>query len=159
MGNNRRFVCAALLLVGIFLLLGSLLTMQEAQPAQAAIPTPVAEVAGGGDWVMVTYSDSDFTNVYDTATSDTQHAPAYTAADVSWTIDVSGTITVTCKIQFSNDDSNWADGVSFASSVTADETNIDQVNLFGRYHRVKCTETGGDAQNTVTYTIKAKLMN
>jgi hypothetical protein len=161
MKDNRRFAAAALVLLAVFLMLGSLLTMEEkAQAGPLLIPTPVAEVAGGGDWVMVTYSDSDFTNAYDTVTSDSQHAPAYTAADVSWTIDVSGTITVTCTLEFSNDDSNWADGINILSSVTADETNMDQFNLFGRYHRISCTETGGaENENTVTYTIKAKLIN
>jgi len=160
MKSNRRFVLVLALLVAVVLMLGSLFSMQRVQPAQAAIPTPVAEVAGGGDWVMVTYSYSgDFTNVYDTATGGSIHDPAYTAADISWTLDVSGTITVSCTLEFSNDNSNWADGVDLFSSKTADETNIDQFNLFGRYSRVKCTETGGDASNTYTATIKAKLMN
>jgi hypothetical protein len=160
MKDNRRFALVLALLVAVVLMAGSLFSMQRAQPAAAAIPTPVAEVAGGGDWVMVTYSFSgDFTNVYDTATGGSIHDPAYTAADVSWTLDVSGTITVTCKLQFSNDNSNWADGVNLFADATSDVTNIDQFNLFGRYSRVMCTETGGEAGVTYTATIKAKLMN
>jgi hypothetical protein len=159
MKDNRRFALVLALLLALVLMVGSLFSMQRVQPAAAAIPTPVGAQGGGGDWVMVTYSDSDFQNVYDTATSDSVHAPAYTLADLSHTIDVSGSITVTCTTQWSNDDSNWADGVDFASSVAADETNITQTELFGRYHRVKCTETGGEAGVTYTATIKAKLMN
>lgn len=158
--DNRRFVFVVALLLALVLMVGSLFSMQPAQPAQAAIPTPVAEVAGGGDWVMVTYSYSgDFTDVYDTATGGSIHDPAYTAADISWTIDVSGSITVTCSLEFSNDNTNWADGIDILSSVAADETNMDQFNLFGRYSRVKCTETGGEAGVTYTATILGKLIN
>jgi hypothetical protein len=158
--KDRRFAIVLALLVAAALMAGSLFSMQRAQPAAAAIPTPVGQQAGGGDWVMVTYSDSDFADAYDTVTSDSKHAPAYTAADISWTIDVSGTIYVTCTLEFSNDNSNWADGINILDNVSADETNMDQFELFGRYHRIKCTESSGaENENTVTYTIKSKLMN
>jgi hypothetical protein len=160
--KDRRFAIVLALLVAVFLMAGSLFSMQRAQPAAAAIPTPVGQQAGGGDWVMVNYSDStsEWANAYDTATSGSKHAPAYTAADISWTIVVSGTIYVTCTLEFSNDNSNWADGVNILNNVSADETNMDQFELFGRYHRIKCTESSGaENENTVTYTIKSKLMN
>lgn len=158
--KDRRFVLAAALLVAVFLLLGSLLSMEEAQAGPLLIPTPVAEVAGGGDWVMATYSiGGDFTDVYDAATGSAIHDPGYTAADISWTLDVSGAITVTCKLQFSNDNSNWADGLNIFATKAADETNMDQFNLFGRYSRAACTETGGAAGKTYTVTIMGKLIN
>lgn len=159
--KDRRFALTACVLLAVFLLLGALLTMEEeAQAGPLLIPTPVAEVAGGGDWVMATYSiGGDFSDVYDTATGSGIHDPGYTAADISWTLDVSGTITVTCKLQFSNDNSNWADGVNLFATKTADETNMDQFNLFGRYSRVMCTETGGEAGVTYTATVIGKLIN
>jgi len=160
MKDNKRFVLVVALVLAAFLMAGSLFSMQQrAQAGPLLVPTPVAEVAGGGDWVVVTYSTGDFNNAYDTVTSNSQHAPAYTAADISWTFDVSGTIEVTCTLEFSNDNSNWADGIDIVNGASADVTNIDQFNLFGRYHRIKCTEYGGDAENTFTATIKAKLMN
>jgi len=159
MKDNRRFVLVVALVLAAALMFGSLFSMQRAQAGPAAAPTPAGAQSGGGDWIMVTYSDSDFQDVYDTATSDSKHAPAYTAGDFSWTLDVSGTITVACKLQYSNDASNWADGINLFSDKTADETDMQQIELFGRYHRVTCTETGGEAGVTYTATIKAKLMN
>lgn len=150
-----------LVILGLLAGLGLLSSMLSPSGwVEAAIPTPVAEVAGGGDWVMATYSiGGDFTNVYDTATGSAIHDPAYTAADISWTLDVSGTIAVTCTLEFSNDNTNWADGVNICNNLSADETNIQQFNLFGRYSRAVCSETGGDAENTYTMTIMGKLIN
>jgi hypothetical protein len=158
---DKKQVFGLTLVVALCLLvIASVVMGQPAQAGPLAIPTPVAEVAGGGDWAMATFSiGGDFTNVYDTATGSGIHTPGYTVGDISWTLDVSGTITVACKLQFSNDNSNWADGVNLFTGKTADETNINQFNLFGRYSRVVCTETGGDASNTYTTTVIGKLIN
>lgn len=159
---RRQLVLLACLLAG-FLAVGSFFCQMAnpAPPAMAAIPTPVAEVAGGGDWVMAEYSiGGDFIDVYDTATGSAIHDPAYTVVDLSWTLDVSGTIYVTCTLEFSNDSSNWADGEDIVGNASADVTNMDQFNLHGRYSRAKCTESGGaDLTNTYTATLIGKLMN
>lgn len=159
MKHKTTFLAGALVLA-MALMIVTMVSMPGPEPAVAAIPTPVAEVAGGGDWVMVTYNDAYFVDASDTISSTSKHAPAYTAGDFTWTIDVSGTITVTCKLQWSNDNSNWADGVNIFANVLADATNADQFNMFCRYHRVYCTEVGGAAdENTYTLTMMSKLIN
>jgi len=158
----RKQIVLLACLVAALLLVGGLISQWSAPaPVQAAIPTPVAEVAGGMDWVMATYSiGGDFIDTHDTATGSSIHDPAYTAADISWTLDVSGTIYVTCTLEFSNDNSNWADGVNVVNNASTDVTNMDQFNLFGRYSRIKCTESGGaENENTYTMTLIGKLMN
>lgn len=70
--------------------------------------------------------------------------------DVQVVIDVGTVNTSTVKLQFSNDNSNWVDGVAVASAITADTNTLAQYVLFGRYVRAYATLTNS---NPITMTV------
>jgi hypothetical protein len=116
-----------------------------------AAPTPISAPAGGqGEWIMVTYLSTNTVDV-DVNCSGRQIA-AYTTLDLQHIVDVTDAQTVTCYLDFSNDNSNWARGPTVINA-GADETDLQQYNLFGRYSRITCTL---DSTNEVTLTVKGK---
>ena len=74
----------------------------------------------------------------------------YGLADVQVVIDVGTVNTTTVKLQFSNNNSNWVDGVAIASAITADTNTLAQYVLFGRYVRAYATLTNS---NPITMTV------
>lgn len=122
--------------------------------APAPAPTPISEVAGGENWVMVTWLN---TNTIDVDVASTGiHMPAYTVADIQHVLDVGSAQTATCYLDFSNDNSNWDRGPTIINAKLADETDMNQYNLFGRYSRITCTLT---TANEVTITVRGKVHN
>lgn len=122
-----------------------------AMAAPPAVPTPVGAQAGSGYYTMVPYFAA--TIITYTQASTSRLTPSYIAADIHSVLDVSSTQTITCKIQWSNDDTNWADGVNLFTAQDADYSEITQTQMFGQRSRVTCTVSSA---NPVTVTIRAK---
>lgn len=153
---RRREVAILALVFGLALMVG-LMGVLRPQPAVAgparAIPTPIAATADvGPDWIMLTFIQTDTVTV--AQTSPGYNLPSYSVADIQWVLDFTGAETVTCKLQFSNNNVNWADGVDIVAAASADVIDMDQFNLFGRYARVVCTPVGSTAY---TVTVRAKV--
>jgi len=154
MNRKQAFGWTLVLALALLVALANVLPEQPVQAGPLAIPTPIAAPAGGGDWIMATYLN---TNTVEAGVhSSGVHCAAYTAADVQHVLDITDNQTVTCKLQFSNDDSNWSDGLNVFATKSADENAMQQFQLFGRYSRITCTL--GTA-NEFTVTVKAKLHN
>ena len=56
--------------------------------------------------------------------------------DLQWLIDQTAVNTVTLKLQFSNDSTNWIDGATFVTNNAADAGDMQQYAVFGRYLRL-----------------------
>lgn len=126
----------ALVVVGSFVQIG--------QAAPPAAPTPVA------DFLMPLKNASAFPFQAATAlTADTNTTAVevmnMSAVDVSYTIDISNVNTTTLKIQYSNDNTNWVDGLTLGSAVAADGSALTRVPVFGRYMRINQDVATADA--------------
>jgi hypothetical protein len=140
--------------LALMVILAQVLPQQPVQAGPLALPTAIAAPAGGGDWIMATIMSAD--TVSGTETSGAIHVAAYTAADVQYNLGFTDSETVTCKLQFSNDNSTWNDGPNLVAAAVADATGLDQFHVYGRYMRAVCTPT---TENTFTATITAKIFN
>ncbi len=76
----------------------------------------------------------------------------YEVLDLQYVIDQGTTNTTTLKIQFSNDNTNWSDGINVVANNAADANAMQQFNNFGRYTRLYATLTNA---NAVTITARA----
>lgn len=153
---KRRDFAIGAMIVGVVLLLGALFALRampvEAEPPRV-IPTPIPATADvGPNWIMVTWVNTN--TVTGTQTSNAFNLPSYSAADIQWVLKFTDSETVTCKLQFSNDNSNFADGVNIVAAASADACAMNQFNLFGRYTRVVCTPT---TTNAYTVTVTGKV--
>jgi len=153
MGNMNKILA---LLIVAFLLVGALLwgmnTAQAAQPGPLAAPTPVcvsAAAAAAGEAVF--FSTSVLTD--DTYSARVPVA-AFQRTDIQHVLDqtviAAAANTTTLTIQFSNDGVNWTDGAALVSSNSADAALLQQVNVFGKYARVKADLTNN---NPLTVTV------
>jgi hypothetical protein len=114
------------------------------QAAPLAAPTPIS----------ISYN-SDNTRyplnwfVTEVITQDTASAAIrladYEALDIHYVIDQGETNTVTLKLQFSNDNSNWVDGVSLVSASTTDQNALQPFHNFGIWTRLYADVATSDA--------------
>lgn len=148
-------VVSLIVLAGLFLLLNQGANQQHpAMAAPPAVPTPIGAQAGSGYYTMMPYFVTKVVTYSQASTS--RLTPSYIAADIHSVLDISSTQTITCKIQWSNITSNWADGVDLFTSQDADYNEITQTQMFGQRSRVTCTVS---TANPVTVTIRAKAFN
>ena len=152
--ERRRFTVYAVLIAGLVMLLAALSILSNATPSAAApeaAPTPLSNPVHSEDALNVEFWNTTVLTA-DTASGGKQ-LPTYETLDLSYTVDQATlTNTTTVKIQFSNDNTNWIDGVAIVTSNAADASGLVQLNNFGRYTRVYA-----DVANTnpVTWTILA----
>ena len=146
--------------IGLVLAAMSAMMVGPAVAGPAPAPTPISVPAGGGDWVMATWHNTQIMTDASTSYNGLSfQLAAYNVADISYTSDVTGTDfqTATCWLQFSNDNTNFDQlGVRILLDVALDDTAITQTNLFGRYGRITCTV---ETSNHLTLTIMGKLHN
>jgi hypothetical protein len=127
-------------------------TRPPVQAAPAAVPTPIGALVTGGEYSMVPYFASEVITYSQASNS---HLTArYSAADIHSVLDHTSTQTLTCKFQWSNDGTNWADGIALFTNKSADTNEITQTEMFGQRSRITCTV--GTA-NPITVTIRAKV--
>lgn len=151
---KSKFSTSALLIVGLVVaLLVSINGVPRVSAAPAAgplaVPTPVVSSRAGRNWTPVTFLNGV------AVTADTRTGCAETAAydllDLQYSIDQGTTNTVTLKLQFTNDEVVFVDGLTIASANTSDIDNLLQFQTFGRY---TCIYVDVTNSNPLTVTLK-----
>lgn len=122
--------------------------------APAAAPTPVSVTRPGGDGSFIVFDLFNAAPLTADTTSTCVDIGKYNVADVVYVFDqgagVPNTTTLTTK--FSVDGGTLVSGVNVVASNAADATDMQQVQLFGRYF---CLLADVSNSNTVTVTAKA----
>ena len=121
--------------------------------APEAAPTPVSAIYSANATMVSFYSATTLDTDDNTAG---KQLSAYETLDLVYTIDQGATPNpITMTLQFSNDNSNWADGLTIVANNSADATAMQQFNNFGRYTRVN-TDLGNSEDVVVTVSALAK---
>lgn len=151
--NSKRMMLAAALITVLLLagLVSVLPAARQATAAPNALATPVTVYAGRGGTLLNFYSASARTADGGSAQSNVLNGEKL---DVQTVIDQGTTNTVTLKLQFSNDGTNWSDGQTVVSANAADATAIGQYNVFGAYARLYVDVTNS---NPLTITASGVL--
>jgi len=152
MSATRRVVIVSVAAMALLLVAGALLLVpaEYGQAAPPVAPTPVAATAGGPGYQNVVFWSTDVISA--DGGSNAIQLPGYEVLDLQYVIDQTDGNTVTVKLQFSNDNSNWSDGVNVVASNDADANAMAQFNNFGRYVRLYADVTN---TNEVTLTARA----
>ncbi len=122
-------IAAAILLAGVFLFAGAPV---EAAPALA--PTPVANLINSDDGAFFNFQPA--TAITADGQTSQREVLEYDFLDVQYVINHGTVNTTTLTVQYSNDGSNWVNGVALVSASVADGSSITRVPVFGRYMRV-----------------------
>jgi hypothetical protein len=148
MKNARVFVGLAVLLglLGLAALLGSM-GGGAAVAAPAAIPTPLSVTPGNGAPQVAPFWRA---TALTASGAGAETVVAGEKVDLQWVIDQATVNTVTLKLQFSNDSTNWVDGATFVTNNAADAGDMQQHAVFGRYLRAYATVVN---TNPVTITV------
>ncbi len=153
--TSKRMLPALLLALVVVTLLGlALLPMapaQAAQPGPVAGPTPVSVTRPAGEG-FVTFSPFSAQALTEDTTSTCFDVGRYAVVDALYQIDQGTTNTVTLTTVWSVDGSLTASGVNLVASNAADATDMQQVQVFGRYFCVLANVTN---TNPVTITVQA----
>lgn len=120
--------------------------------APVAAPTPVSVTRPGGDGSFVTFDLFNTRVITADTTSACVDIGKYNVADVQYMIDQGVVNTTTLTTKFSVDGGTLVSGVSLVASNAADATDMQQVQLFGRYVCLLADVTNSE---TVTVTAKA----
>ena len=124
---------------------------QWAQAAPPAAPTPVANILQTDKGTFFRFQPE--TVITEDTNTNSVEVLGFDSLDISYTVDVDASVnTTTLTIQYSNDGSNWVDGLALGSALAADATDITRVPVFGRYMRVEQDVTNS---NEITFTILA----
>lgn len=150
--NKRVAVSIAFAVVFMAALVASLgvTTSPAAQGAPLAIPTPVSVTRPAADkWITFT----PFNAVALAADSTVcQEVADFSVADVLYVIDQGTTNTITLTTKWGvGDQTNLATGINVVASNAADATDMQQVQLFGRYFCLLADVTN---TNPVTVTVQ-----
>lgn len=122
---------------------------QAAQAAPPAIPTPVS----------VNYSNDKISTpiqffANDTVLTQTTNSPSFVLGeaellDIHYSIDQTDVNTMTITLQFSNDGTNWVNGLPVLTANAADAADLRQFQNFGYRTRVNVALSN---TNPVTFT-------
>lgn len=125
------------------------LNTPSSQAAPLAAPTPISVPVQAR--VAPEYPVFFNTKVITVSTrSDCFEVADYSAVDLHWIIDETDANSTTLKLQYSNNNTSYVDGVSFVSNAVADVESINQYPLFGRWACVYAALVGNQ---TVTVTV------
>lgn len=136
--------------LGLVVVLLALGFLQPASASPALAPTPVANTIAGEDGRFFNLQAATALAA-DTNTGGVEVLP-FDALDVQYVIDHGTANTTTLTVQYSNDNSNWVNGVALVTGSTADGSDITRVPVFGRYMRVNQNLSTTD---TITITLNA----
>jgi hypothetical protein len=121
----------------------------SSQAAPLAAPTPVAITPKNAAPEFPVFFNAK------ALTADTRSScfevPDYAAIDLMTIIDQGTTNTVTLKLQHSNDNINFADGLTAVAANEADATAMQQFLIYGRW---TCIYADVINTNTVTVTVQ-----
>ena len=138
----------ALVLVAALIFSMSSVAPDTAMAAPAPAPTPVSATDSGGNNAVVTFWSGEALTA--TGASSVQNVMDFERVDRQTTIDQGTTPnTVTLKLQFSNDNTNWVDGATVVTANVADAGAMQQYAVLGRYARLYAT-AGNSESVTVT---------
>ena len=138
----------ALVLVAALIFSMSSVSPDTAMAAPAPAPTPVSATDSGGNNAVVTFWSGEALTA--TGASSVQNVMDFERVDLQTTIDQGTTPnTVTLKLQFSNDNTNWVDGATVVTANVAYAGAMQQYAVFGRYARLYAT-AGNSESVTVT---------
>ena len=138
----------ALVLVAALIFSMSSVAPDTAMAAPAPAPTPVSVSDSGGNNALVTFWSGEALTA--TGASSVQNVMDFERVDLQTTIDQGTTPnTITLKLQFSNDNTNWVDGATVVTANVADAGAMQQYAVFGRYARLYAT-AGNSESVTVT---------
>ena len=119
------------------------------QAAPLAAPTPISVPVQAQ--VVPEFPVFFNTKVITVSTrSDCFEVPDYSAVDLHWIIDETDANSTTLKLQYSNNNTSYVDGVSFVTNAVADAESMNQYPLFGRWACVYAQLVGNQ---TVTVTV------
>ena len=141
------FVIASLLVMAV--LVNPLFI--PAQAAPPAAPTPVADFLVQGVQARAFNFQPQTAIATDTNTSGVD-VMSLGAVDIQYVIDHGTVNTTTLIVQYSNDDSNWVNGLTLVSASAADGTSITRVPVFGKWMRINQDVATVD---TITITLTA----
>jgi len=116
----------------------------------SAFTTPVASWPHSTDnskWPIYLWTSDTITA---SGASEEYKLMNYEALDLHYVIDQGTTNTVTIKLQYSNDGSNWADGAAIVSANVADANEMVQKYNVGAYTRLYATLANS---NPITITV------
>lgn len=149
MRKSYALIFGGVLGVILFVAFLGLVSSPNTYAAPSAAPTPVSNLDRGGMAAKVITLFST-----DVLTADrngpTQNIIGNDATDLQWVIDQTAVNTVTLKIQYSVNGTNWIDGATFVTSNAADAGDMQQYPLFGQFVRVNADVTNA---SPVTITV------
>ena len=141
--ETKRYI--VVLLGGLlFAAIALLPTYIPANASPHVAPTPVANIPSDSGASTITFQPATALTA-DTNTRSSLDLKDFEYVDVSYTIDHGTTNTTTLTIQYSNDGSNWINGVALVSNSAADGSDITRVPMFGRYMRINQDVTNANA--------------
>ena len=136
-------------LLAVLVLTTLSLNTPTTQAAPLAAPTPISVPIQ--PVVAPEFPTFFNTKVITTSTrSDCFEVPEYSAVDLHWIIDETDANSTTLKLQYSNNNTSYVDGVSFVTNAVADAESMNQYPLFGRWACVYAQLVGNQ---TVTVTV------
>lgn len=148
--KNSAFTLALALLLIVTTLTGltAIAGMDSVQAAPPlAIPTPASVTYSADNTQFVTFFTSEA--ITQDTTSSAFDLSQAEGLDIHHVVDqATATNTITITLQFSNDQSNWVDGVNVLANSAVDVNDLLQFNNFGRYTRLNV-----DVLNTNTVTL------
>lgn len=109
----------------------------QVEAAPPAVPTPITVTYSADNTGTIVKFWADGTVITQDGASTAFQLGQSEALDIQYALDQGTSVnTTTFTLQFSNDNSNWTNGVDIVASNAADATNLLQFNNFGAYTRV-----------------------
>lgn len=125
------------------------LNTPASQAAPLAAPTPISVPVQAK--VAPEYPVFFNTKVMTVSTrSDCFEVADYSAVDLHWIIDETDANSTTLKLQYSNNNTSYVDGLTFVTNAVADAESMNQYPLFGRW---ACVYAGLVGNQPVTVTV------
>ncbi len=142
--NKEKVTSISLGIIGAIMAFTiAMILLQPVQAAPPAAPTPVANLYQSNEGRAVTFQSATAL----TADTNTRSVEVmnFDSVDFQLTVDHGTVNTTTFTIQYSNDGTNWDDGLALLTNNATDVTEITRVPVFGRYMRVKQDLTNANA--------------
>jgi hypothetical protein len=141
-------VIIALAMLGVFFV--GMASDRSAMAAPPLAPTPVANILDT-DQANPFYFQT-LTGVTADTNTEAIEVLVFDSLDIQHVIDHNTVNTTTLTVQYSNDNSNWVNGVALVTDSAADGTDITRVPVFGRYMRINQNVT---SSNYISITLLA----
>lgn len=135
-------------LVGVMLLLGGVNAAPPASGPLVAV-TPAGQAQAVAGKLLPWLSGAVITTGTATCSAE-QNIMNNQQADVQYVIDQGTVNTVTLKLKFSNDGTNWVNGDTLVSANAADASGLIRYTMLGRY---ACVEYDATNTNPLTITV------